>query len=86
MDDYGFEVVGKDFEVIFSIDFRPPRTLAIQGAFRFPDCFVVVNDMNMNVYFDSTVETRDSLKQELKSLKPMFEYFGKDWFRKRKVY
>jgi len=86
MDDYGFEVVGRDFEVIFSIDFRPPKTLAIQGAFREPDCFVVVNDMSMNWYFDGDVETADTLKRELRMLKPIFEYLGKDWFGKRKVY
>ena len=98
-DDYGFEVVDSNSDVIFSIDFNLPNILTVQGVFYDGEYFVVVpepvgkankDDLDKLMHYGSAVgvpkEQKDTLEKMKKSLKPIFEYFGKDWFGKRKVY
>jgi len=102
-DDYGFEIIDSNFDVIFSLNFEPPNILSVQGVFYDGEYFVVVP----NPTFDGSEtsnhehnklvrsgpiavgvpkEDKATLEKMKKSLKPLFEYLGKDWFGKRKVY
>lgn len=82
-DDLGFEVMDSDFNVVLTVDFQPPNKIAIQGVFFNGDMFLVIRDTQWNGSVKGDI---DRLKKYQKELKPIFEYFGKDWFGKRKVY
>lgn len=79
-DDLGFEVVDSDFDVVFTLDYQPPNLIAVQGVFYDKDKFLIINDRTI-----APIKSNDSerLFNEKKRLKPLFEYFGRDWFGKR---
>jgi len=102
-DDYGFEIIDSNFDVIFSINFEPPNKLSFQGIFYDGEYFVVVPEPKYELSDTSKdehskllhhgpmavgvpKEDKATLEKMKKSLKPLFEYLGKDWFGKRKVY
>ena len=102
-DDYGFEIIDSNFDVIFSLDFELPDKLSVQGIFYDEEYFVIVPEPVYDVSDTSKSEFKKlvrrgpmavgvpkgdkaTLEKMKKSLKPLFEYFGKDWFGKRKVY
>jgi len=102
-DDYGFEIIDSNFDVIFSINFEPPNILSVQGIFYAGECFIVIPEPVYNVSDASKdgysrlvrfgpvgvgvpKEDKATLEKMKKSLKPLFEYFGKGWEGKRKVY
>jgi hypothetical protein len=91
LDDSAFEVVGSDFKVVFSIGFgqwfqRNPA-IFVQGIFGTGDEFMILNDHTSSLHCQIIDKNDVSKLEEAKeTLQPIFEYFGKDWFGKRKVY
>ncbi|MEG3656181.1 hypothetical protein V5097_02145 [Arenibacter palladensis] len=79
-DDYGFEVIDSDFNVLLSIIYRPPNRIDFQGLINGRGLSWFFYDNNMAVSTLENYERKDSLQA---NLKPVFEYFGKDWFGKR---
>jgi len=97
MDKTGFEVVDGNFEVIFSMDFRPPDLIAVQGIFydnQMGAQVIGCRDRNLcpmgfeisgNHDGIALVERGDweKIRKTKKTIKPLFKYIGKDWFGKR---
>lgn len=79
-DEVGFEVVDSDFNVVFSLHYYPPEAIAIQGVFYSGGELVCINDEGIRYLTD---KEPSEIHKARKTVRPMFEYFDKDWFGKR---
>lgn len=83
MDETAFEVVGLNNKPVLSIEFREPDTLAIQGIFYDVDRFLV---LGRGIIARPFIEDKELLREVTNHIVPIFEYTGKDWFGKRRLY
>ena len=81
-DETGFEVVDDKFEVIFSIDYIAPKTLAFQGLLYNEGEWRIIGDGDI---FAADEKSKDLIIQKKKTLTPLFHYVGKDWESKRRI-
>ncbi|MFP2997443.1 hypothetical protein ABN763_16110 [Spongiivirga sp. MCCC 1A20706] len=81
-DDFGFEVMDSDFDVVMTILFEPPDLIKVQGVINNLDKFVIIKDGGMS-FIDK--DSTEKLFLTKRKLQPVFEYLGEDWFGKRKT-
>lgn len=79
-DENGFEVVDHDFNVVFSLHYYPPEAIAIQGVFFSGGELLCINDNGIKHLKN---ENQIVINEARKTMKPMFEYLGRNWFGKR---
>lgn len=77
-DDFGFEIVDSNFNIVISLSYHPPNNIGFAGVFKNKKTEIFVIEDYIYSFPDKKV--KDSL-QEI--ISPQFEYFGKDWFGKR---
>lgn len=82
-DKYGFEIVDNNFNVVVSFDYKSPSTISFQGYLYGDNGGFVVRNSTIAVMKNIDKEEWDDVR---KSIKPLFEYLGDDWFGKRKSY
>jgi len=66
-DDWGFEIVDSDFNVVFSVNFYPPDALAVQGMFYTGGQLVVVNDDGLKTIPKENLEEIRQAKKDYQS-------------------
>jgi hypothetical protein len=81
-DDYGFEIVDSTFNVVFSIDGIGNNEVIIKGAFISETRYLVFSDYSFSI---NELERFDpeTFDQGRKKIKPIFRYYGTDWFGRR---
>ena len=82
-DDTAFEVIDSDFNVIMSFVYDSSNTIRFQGLVPDTKKIYVVKD---NGFISFSKSNKEDVKRELEKLRPVFEYSGKDWFGRRKIY
>ena len=76
-DDNAFEVIDSNFDVVFSIEFRQPNILIVQGVFYNDELRIFIYDGHISP------SKKNELNTFKNKIKPLFQYISKDWFGKR---